>query len=799
MAVTVKFGLNVAKGEFTANTHTLADQLAPDTLGLSGGGFVVAYNNGSLSNGLMLLDFYDADLDHVALGIPFDSTATTDAIGEPSLTELANGNVLVVWDENNDAGSQAGMKAALFEQDGTLIDANINLDSGGIAHKDLDVTALSNGNFAVSFAFGSFEMFRLYTSAGAAIGGAHIMNTVTTGTQRDAQLTALAGGGFAAVWTDANTNKLKGRIFEDNGDARTDEFALNGAGGNSQAAVVALPNGNWAVAFRDTAFSEPGPELAGISLQLFTPEGVDLISNIQVTEGTEPDETDPDVTVLSNGFILVSWSRPTSATNSDIMGRLFDQDGVAVDMLGDGGDFVITQSATNDTLSSVSGFDIGRFVAAWQDSDTVDGSSGRITGRVSEMFRHSLGDDLRNLIVGDELRDVMVGGKGADTLDGGANDDSLNGGEGSDVVRGGEGVDLLEGFDRDDTIDGGDGADTVYTLHRFQNGASVDGVGKVTGGDGDDRLFGAAGADTLIGGFDDDRIEGGAGGDRLQGGQGRDTLRGGEGNDTVEGGQGAGTNSQDNTIDGGAGDDRLLGDAAKDLMTGGLNNDRLFGSSGADTIDGGDGVDTVDYSGDVNRVNANLATGVGSGLASLVFSAGDVYIGIENIVGGFTGDTLVGDDRNNKIEGRTGNDTIIGGDGNDTLVGGATGGSDRITGGKGRDVMDAGLNDDIFIFLSVRDSLVADGKHDLVSDFDGAEGDRIDLSAIDAREGGGDNAFVFVAAFTGARGELIAPEISTGIFLVQGDVNGDAIADFAIEVRVEEESGEVIDGGDFIL
>src|SRR5688572_21372250 len=122
MAVTVKFGLNTVKGEFTANTHTLSDQLAPDALGLSDGGFAVAYNNGSVTNGLILLDFYDSELNHVGgVGIPFDSTATTDAIGEPSLTELANGNVLVVWDENNDGAGEAGIKGALFEQDGTPI------------------------------------------------------------------------------------------------------------------------------------------------------------------------------------------------------------------------------------------------------------------------------------------------------------------------------------------------------------------------------------------------------------------------------------------------------------------------------------------------------------------------------------------------------------------------------------------------------------------------------------------------------------------------------------------------------
>jgi serralysin len=150
------------------------------------------------------------------------------------------------------------------------------------------------------------------------------------------------------------------------------------------------------------------------------------------------------------------------------------------------------------------------------------------------------------------------------------------------------------------------------------------------------------------------------------------------------------------------------------------------------------------------------------------------------------------------LEGRGGDDTLVGGDGNDSLIGGF-GNTDRLTGGKDADELRGDRGVDLYIYLSVRDSLVDPSKRDLIEEFIGADGDKIDLSAIDARDGGKDNAFVFVAAFTGQRGQLIAPEISTGVFLVQGDVNGDAIADFAIEVRVEEDSGDVISGADFIL
>jgi len=60
--------------------------------------------------------------------------------------------------------------------------------------------------------------------------------------------------------------------------------------------------------------------------------------------------------------------------------------------------------------------------------------------------------------------------------------------------------------------------------------------------------------------------------------------------------------------------------------------------------------------------------------------------------------------------------------------------------------------------------------------------------------GGADDAFTLVANFTGAAGQLIAT-FDTDHYVVQGDVNGDGIADFAINVF----STTAPVSGDFIL
>ncbi len=151
---------------------------------------------------------------------------------------------------------------------------------------------------------------------------------------------------------------------------------------------------------------------------------------------------------------------------------------------------------------------------------------------------------------------------------------------------------------------------------------------------------------------------------------------------------------------------------------------------------------------------------------------------------------LGGDD---EISGLAGNDALFGGADDDTLTGGD--GNDVLVGGTGRDDLTGGKGADTFRYYQVAESDTLD--FDRVRDFNRAEGDKIDLSAIDANTIlGGNGAFVFVASFTGVAGQLTSGMTASG-FLVQADVNGDAVADFAIDVRLVGATS--MQASDFIL
>jgi Ca2+-binding RTX toxin-like protein len=220
------------------------------------------------------------------------------------------------------------------------------------------------------------------------------------------------------------------------------------------------------------------------------------------------------------------------------------------------------------------------------------------------------------------------------------------------------------------------------------------------------------------------------------------------------------------TIYGGSGNDRL---------TGGAGNDFIDGGAGDDILKGGAGIDTVSYESASAGVNVSLAITKGQ---STLGAGRDSICGFENLSGSAFSDTLGGDAMANRISGNAGNDAIIG-----------RGGADFLSGGSGAD---------IFKYAALADSKL--GSLDTILDFNALEGDRIDLSVIDAITGNRNKHDHFTfdpgGQFTGHAGQLIAiSQASGGQYLVQGDVNGDKIADFMIQVN----SLDHISADNFIL
>ena len=268
------------------------------------------------------------------------------------------------------------------------------------------------------------------------------------------------------------------------------------------------------------------------------------------------------------------------------------------------------------------------------------------------------------------------------------------------------------------------------------------------------RVFGTAGADSLLGYV---------GGDVLDGLGGADVARGLQGNDTYIA--------------------RQPGDRAIELA--GQGHDRVNAF--------------VDYVLDANVEDLHLLgearNGTGNGLANALFGnrhdntllglggPDDLFggAGADMLDGGGGNDDLFGNVGNDRLLGQAGRDRLHGGDGADQLNGGAD--DDRLLGDHGRDFLTGGAGRDIFQFDD-GDTGATRASADRIADFSRAQGDLINLQPVDARSDvAGDQGFRFIGnqGFSGHAGELRFVAADSHLF-VEGDVNGDRVADLVIQV-----------------
>jgi Ca2+-binding RTX toxin-like protein len=419
-----------------------------------------------------------------------------------------------------------------------------------------------------------------------------------------------------------------------------------------------------------------------------------------------------------------------------------------------------------------------------------------------------------NRLTGLGGNDRLVGWAGIDTLDGGDGDDLLQGGEGTDTLQGGIGNDRLSGDSGADIMSGGAGNDTFYTdtagdqvrelvgegsdqiltsvSYTLERGQEIEslilnpttGVEalNLTGNEFANRLYGNAGDNQIDGGLGADRLEGRAGNDCYLVDHVGDRIieTAGQGNDLV-------IASVSYKL--GAGQEieylGLTGGAANLDITGNEFGNRLVGNDGANRINGGAGIDTM-FGGkgdDIYFVDAfddHVAEAVGEGRDTIYTTSDYCFFDgqeIEVLIGnaGSKGLHLMG----NELA-----QTIIGNVGDDFLHG--DGDADILIGGRGRDT---------FVFLELHDGTPGADRCQ-VADF--AQGqDQILLTPIQAVSGSAtDQSFAWIGAngFSGKAGELHQVNLG-GSTLIEGDINGDRVADIQIELKGKY----VLTAGDFLL
>ena len=333
------------------------------------------------------------------------NTATAGDQQNAQITTLANGGYVVVWENSVAAGegTDVDVKAQVYNADGTTVGSEILVNTTTAdSQYDPQITALSNGGFVVSWSQLGVDGFnqtvqeinaQMFNADGTAAGGEILVNTTTSGSQVDSEITALTAGGFVVTWTDfsgvggdASGAAVKAQVFDDAGAAVGGEILVNTAtaGAQNNSRVTALSGGSFVVTWEDFSQGVGGAtgdtSAFAVKAQVFNADGTIVGSEILVNTATIQSQYAPQTTSLSNGGFVVTWqdfSQGVGGATGDTGGwavkaQVFNADGTTA-----GSEILVNTATTADQYApQITALTNGDFVVTWQDYGVVGGPDG---------------------------------------------------------------------------------------------------------------------------------------------------------------------------------------------------------------------------------------------------------------------------------------------------------------------------------------------------------------------------------------------------------------------------------------
>ncbi len=317
-------------GEFLVNTIVFDDQVAPAVATLPSGRFVVTWTDFSESsvdtdNGAVRGQIYEADGTPVG-GEFLVNAVTTGSQGPSAITELAGGGFVIAWTDGSVLGgdtSGSGIKAQLFDASGAKVGGEFLVNTETTGGQGVSTAAaLPSGGFAVAWqgpttssggvVSGSVRL-QLFDAAGVKVGTEQVVNESNMGNFSTPSVTALASG-LIVTWTQQDspqgfgipsTFDVRAQLFDAAGVKVGDEFVVNSttAGNQSAADVDALPGGGFLVTWQ-------GNDATNLNIygQIFDAAGAKLGAEFLVNSVTASNQLRPRVEVLPSGDIVLIWT-----------------------------------------------------------------------------------------------------------------------------------------------------------------------------------------------------------------------------------------------------------------------------------------------------------------------------------------------------------------------------------------------------------------------------------------------------------------------------------------------------------
>lgn len=380
--------------EFLVNEFTEGSQRDPDIVTLPDGTFAIFWTSyGQSAEFETALYYKQYDSSGTPLTEETFFEGSVDIAGDDkSIIVLDDGGILVSWKNFSDQVIYQGKLDADLLPVGE-IERVSNLDAFGENY--IDTHALDDGGWLAVWRSSGAEQgifIRRFASDGSPVDEASLVNVfgapvndAVTSTVSHPHIAILADGSFVVVWQASGADG----VFDYDSDIYMQRFGADGVpiGDTSRvnnvepfqqddAQVLALPDGGWLVVWTDEAVDSGGgittrtePKIVA---QRYDADGNMIGDNLVISSSPDISQQYPELVLLSNGTILVSWwafdfASIDPPSRSDIVQQVFTLPTIAFsadyDENQNTGDVLVTVTNIADVLGyEITGGDPGGVV-----------------------------------------------------------------------------------------------------------------------------------------------------------------------------------------------------------------------------------------------------------------------------------------------------------------------------------------------------------------------------------------------------------------------------------------------------
>ncbi len=408
--------------EFAINTFTNEGQDTADVTALRDGGFVVVWESEGQDGDDQGVYSQIYDNQGSKLGGEFlVNTTTTNSQEDPKVVALANGGFVVVWESEGQDGNSQGVYGQIYNNQGSPVAGEFQINTTTTnSQENPNITNLADGGFIVTWesreqdGSGDGIYGQRYDFSGNAIATEFLINTTTNNDQTVPTIVGLADGGFVAVWVSKNQDGSEEGIYRQRFDMNSNpvgnELQVNTETIKPQrdSHLTGLSDGGFVVTWESNDQDGSGK---GVYAQLYDANGNTINKEMQINTFTNRTQENPKATALADGGFIIAWESLGQDGSSDgVYGQRYNPQGDKV-----GSEFAIN-TTTNDaqTNPSLIGLANGGLVVVW----ASEGQDGSKTGVYGQGFSKNVVTPPLGAVLTGELGQFLNFNTIADTNDG---------------------------------------------------------------------------------------------------------------------------------------------------------------------------------------------------------------------------------------------------------------------------------------------------------------------------------------------------------------------------------------------